>query len=80
MKVKELRKQYKGYDIVLFGRPLSQPTIPFTLLPKGKEIDEMEVVETNIINKEFTQFGVSFKTMKPIKPQKMKGTINVYVK
>lgn len=80
MKVKELRKQYKGYDIVLFGRSLSQPTIPFTLLPKGKEIDEMEVVETNIINKEFTQYGVSFKTMKPIKPQKMKGTINVYVK
>lgn len=80
MKVKELRKQYKGYDIVLFGRPLSQPTIPFTLLPKGKEIDEMEVIETNIINKEFTQYGVSFKTMKPIKPQNMKGTINVYVK
>lgn len=80
MKVKELKKQYKGYDIVLFGRPLSQPTIPFTLLPKGKEIDEMEVVETNIIEKEFTQYGVSFKTMKPIKPKQMKGTINVYVK
>ena len=80
MKVKELKRKYKGYDIVLFGRPLSQPTIPFTLLPKNKTIDEMEVVEVKVIEKEFTQYGVSFNNLKPIKPKVFKGIVNAYVK
>lgn len=79
-KYKDLRKEYKDYSVEAFGRPLEEPTIPFTLLPKDKPLDECEVVDYKVIEKEFTQYGVSFKTMKPIKPKKMKGYVRVYVR
>lgn len=77
---KELKKKYKDYSVEAFGRPLEEPTIPFTLLPKDKPLDDCEVVDYKVIEKEFTQYGVSFKTMKPIKPKKMKGYVYVYVR
>ena len=80
MKFKEFKKKYKGYSIVVFGKPLDTPTIPFTLLPKDKPLDDCEVVEHKVVDKEFVQYGVSFRTMKPIKPKTMKGHVMVYVK
>ena len=82
MKLKELYKKYSpDYYIMLFGKPLSQPTIPFTFIPDSKEEQmDMEVVEMKIEEKEYIEGGVSFKTMKPTKSIKRKGNIYVYVK
>ena len=77
---KELKKKYKDYDVEAFGRPLEEPTIPFTLLPKDKPLDDCEVVDFRVIEKEHTNYGVSFKTMKPIKPENKKGYVYVYVR
>lgn len=77
---KDFRKKYKDYSIEAFGRPLDKPTIPFTLLPKDKPLDDCEVVDYKVIEKEHIVYGVSFKTMKPIKPKKMKGHVRVYVR
>lgn len=81
MKLKELYKQYSpDYSIIVFGKPLKERTIPFTLLPKDKELMECEVVEIKKEEKEYIEYGVSFKTLKPTKPIKRKGNIYVYVK
>lgn len=82
MKLKELYKKYnKDYSICVFGKPLCEKTIPFTFLPYDKEKRmNMEVAEMEVIEKEHIEYGVSFKTMKPIKPINRKGYINVYVK
>lgn len=80
MKFKDFKKQYKDYSIEVFGRPLDTPTIPFTLLPKDKPLDDCKVVDYIVEDKEFMQTGVSFKTMKPLRPKKMKGHVRVYVK
>lgn len=80
MTFKELKDKYKGYDIIAFGRPLKQQTIPFTFLPKDKKLEECEVIDYKVEDKEYIQYGVSFKTMKPIKPKKIKGNVYCYVK
>lgn len=81
MLLKELYKKYDPeYYIMVFGRPLNQKTIPFTLLPKDKELMDCEVIEKEIEEKEYIERGVKFATMKPTKPIKRKGTIYVYVK
>ena len=80
MTVRELKNRYKRYDVILFGKPLGQPTIPFTFLPKDKSINDMEVIEFKVIEKPFTQYGVSFKDLQPIKPKAFKGTVYAYVK
>lgn len=82
MKLKELYKKYdQDYYICVFGKPLNQKTIPFTHLPNDwKAVENMEVIEMKKEEKEYTEFGISFKTMKPIKPIKRKGKIYVYVK
>ena len=82
MKLKDLYKKYdKDYSICVFGKPLEEKTIPFTFLPHDREERmNMEVVEMEIKEKEHTEYGVSFKTMKAIKPIHRKGYINVYVK
>lgn len=80
MKVKEFLKKYKDYSIELFGRPLDQKTIPYTFLPKDKDLEECDVVDFEITEKEHIQYGVSFKTMKPIKPKTIKGYARAYVK
>ena len=82
MKLKELYKKYDPeYYICVFGKPLSQQTIPFSHLPYNKkELMNMEVVETEIEEKEYIEKGFSLVTMKPTKPIKRKGNIYVYVK
>lgn len=82
MKLKELYKKYDPqYHIIVFGRPLSQPTTPFSYLPYDrKELMNMEVAEMKIEEKKYVESGISFRTMKPTKPVKRKGHIYVYVK
>lgn len=45
MKVKELKKKYKDYDIIAFGKPFDTPTIPFTFMPKDKKYEDCEVAD-----------------------------------
>lgn len=80
MTFKDLKKKYKDYSIELFGRPLDQKTIPYTFLPKDKPLEECEIVDMIVAEKEHIEYGVSFRTMKPIKPKKLKGYVRAYVK
>ena len=80
MKLKELYKKYSEYNIVVFGKPLKQKTIPFTFLPQDKPLMECEVIEFKKKEKPYIEYGVSFTTMKPTKPIERKGHIYVYVK
>jgi len=79
MKLKELYRKFKGYDIVVFGRPLDQPTIPFTFLPKDKELKECEVVEYKVKECEvdIPYFDI---TGKYKGKEHIKGDVYVYVK
>ena len=80
MKVKELKKKYKGYEIVMYGKPFEVPTIPFTFLPKDKKIDDSEIVDIRIKDKEVGYIGVSFKDLKALRKYKYKGVIEIVVK
>ena len=82
MKLKELYKHYKGYDIVVFGRPLKQKTIPFTLLPKGKPLMECEVVDFRVEEKEkeIPHFKLTDEGIKHYKTEHIKGNVYVYVR
>lgn len=82
MKLKQLYKQYKEYNIIVFGVPLEQMyhCTPFTRLPKDKDLMECEVVEFKKEDKPYIEQGIHFATMKPTKPIKKKGHIYVYVK
>lgn len=80
MKVKELRKKYEGYDLQAFGKPLELMTIPFTHLPKGKDLDDCEVVDYKIVDKEFDSITISKTTLKINKIEKKKGHVLVYVR
>lgn len=81
MKVKELYKKYeKEYTIMLFGdKTLKYNSTPFTCLPKDKELDECEVVEMKIKDKEIEVIGLDTKLQYKGK-QKYKGTIYALVK
>ena len=37
---------------MLFGDPLSVESIPFTHLPKNKDIDDCEIIDYKVTNKE----------------------------
>ena len=79
MKVKELYKKYKDYSIELFGRPLEQPTIPFTFLPDDKkERDNMEIAQIEIIEKEFKAPRYSFYDFKYKGTDYYKGVVKAY--
>lgn len=82
MSFKELTKKYKDYHVIAFGVPLKDKyhCTPFTRLPRDKELDECEVVEYEVEEKEVTIYGVHFATMKPIKPYKIKGHVYCYVR
>lgn len=54
MQVRELYKRYEGYTIMLFGKPLSMETIPFTHLPKNKNINDCEVIDYQVLEREHT--------------------------
>lgn len=76
MLVKDLYKKYdKDYTIMLFGRPLDENTIPFTLLPKGKNLNECEVVEYRVIDKKHETYILIKK-----EKENIKGYVYAYIK
>lgn len=80
MTFKQLRIKYKNYNVLAFGKPLNESTIPFTCLPKGKKLDDCEVVDYKIVDKEFDSITINGKTLKVKTIEKMKGHVLVYVK
>ena len=76
MKVKELydNPKYKGFEIMVFGRPLSQRTSPFSFLKD--DWLEWKVKDMKIDKIHFNQF--EFRNFKKGKKIPMKGTIYVY--
>jgi hypothetical protein len=79
MKVKEFMEKYKDYSIELVGRPLSQNAIPYTFLPRDKELDECEVVEYETKEKEFVQHCYNLESQTWRKENK-KGYVRAYIK
>lgn len=79
MTVKELRKKYHGYTILLFGRPLTEPTAPFTLLPKGKDLEDCVVADYTIINKphKAVSLGLDLRSRGVVE---YRGTVKAYVR
>jgi len=81
MKVKELYKKYKDYDILLFGRPLEKETIPFSFLPYDrKELMNMEVIDIKVEEKEFDSPIYSFPDLKYKGTDHYKGHVMAYCK
>ena len=81
MTFKELKKKYKGYDVIAFGVPLKDKyhCTPFTRLPKDKPLEECEVVEYEVEENEHVQYGIHFATMKKFSTI-IKGNVYCYVK
>lgn len=80
MKVKEFLIKYKDYSIELQGRPLDQLVIPYTHLPKDKPLNDCEVVDYSIEEKEHVVVAVSFKDLKTKKTTTKKGYVRAYIK
>ena len=82
MKLKELYKHYKGYNIIVFGRPLEQETIPFTFLPRDKELMDCEVMDFRVEEKEkdIPHFKLTNEGIKHYKTEHIQGNVYVYVK
>lgn len=84
MKLKELYRIYKDYDIVVFGKSLEemQHTIPFTFLPRDKELKECMVVDYKVEKKpqDLPCFKFTSKGIKHYKTKHIEGNVYVYVK
>lgn len=80
MKVKDFLKKHKDYSIELQGKPLDQMVIPYTHLPKDKLLDECEVVDYTIEEKEHEEHRFSFNDLKHKSTEIKKGYIRAYVK
>ncbi len=80
MKVKEFLKKYKDYSIELQGKPLSEMVIPYTFLPKDKPLNECEVVDYTIEEKQHEVKCFRFKDLKHYKTEIKKGHIRAYIK
>lgn len=78
MKVKEFLKKYKDYSIELQGKPLDQMVIPYTFLPKNKPLNECEVVDYKIEEKEHKEHR--FSNLKYKSTEIKKGYIRAYVR
>ena len=79
MKVKELYRKYKSYDILLFGKPLDKQTTPFSCLPTNmKQLNEYIVKDIKIKDEEVEVLNFDI-SMKFKGSQKYKGTIYAYV-
>ena len=79
MKVRDLYKNYKGYSIMLFGEPLLIESIPFTHLPKNKDIDDCEVIDYKVTNKEHDTQSFDL-NLKHKESNNIKGYIKAYIK
>lgn len=82
MKLRELYRIYDGYHIIVFGRPLNQPTTPFTMLPRNKELMECRVMDYKVERKEqdIPCFKLTTKGIKHYKTDHILGNVYVYVK
>jgi hypothetical protein len=82
MKLKDVYELYGNtYSIEVYGKPLDEPTIPFTHIPRDKDIlMNCDVIDWKKEDKEFKEFGISFDNMKPTESKYLKGIIQVYVK
>lgn len=80
MKVKEFLKKYKDYSIELQGKPLDQRVIPYTFLPKDKPLNECEVVDYTIEEKEHEEHAFNFSNLKYKSTEIKKGYIRAYVR
>ena len=80
MKVKEFLEKYKDYSIKLQGKPLDQMVIPYTFLPKDKPLNECEVIDYVIEEKEHEEHIFSFSNLKHKSTETKKGYIRAYVK
>lgn len=80
MKVKEFLKKYKDYSIELQGKPLDQMVTPYTFLPKDKPLNECEVIDYMIEEKEHEEHRFDFSNLKHKSTETKKGYIRAYVK
>lgn len=78
MKVREAMTRYKDYLVVVFGRPLNEPTIPFTMLPKDRKLEDLEIAEIRVEEK--PQRVVSAKLGGKTSTQQSKGIVKIYAK
>ena len=79
MKVRELYKKFDGYSFELYGRPLEQPTIPFTFLPRDKELMECDVVDYQVKEKEHEEHHFNMMGEYKLTEHK-KGYVRAYIK
>jgi len=81
-KLKDIYKEYKNYDVIVFGKPLEEKTIPFTFLPKDKELMECDVIDYKVEKKEqnIPHFKLTNKGIKYYKTEHILGNVYVYVK
>ena len=79
MTFKKLKERFKFYEFEVQGKPLEEKVIPYTFLPKGKSLEQCEVVDYEVIDKETTVkvFGSNFKYKGNYVS---KGIVRVYVK
>ena len=79
MKVKDLYKKYKDYNIQLFGKPLDRETIPFSFLPfDRKELMNMEVMDIKVEEKPFDSPRFGFPDLKFKGNDHYKGHVLAY--
>lgn len=80
MKVKEFFKKYANYSIELYGRPLENLTIPFTHLPRDKKLEECDVIDYVVEEKEHKVHHYNLREQKWSKTETRKGYARAYVK
>lgn len=79
MTVKDLFSKYKDYTIMLFGKPLSEQSIPFSNLPKDKDMYKCDVIDYKVINDVHGDYSFSFNNKKG-KYSRCKGYVYAYIK
>ena len=79
MKVKDVYKKYKGYTVMLFGKPLSESSTPFTHLPKNKDLDECTVVDIKVEERKQTILSFNINLTKGKKEESL-GDVYCYIK
>lgn len=81
MKVKDIYKKYKDYHIYVYGRPLENRKYmtPFSYIPLNANLDELEVLDFIVEDKEIEIQNFSM-NLKYKGKEKYKGRVYVYAK
>ena len=79
MLFKDFKKRYKNYELEVQGKPLYELVIPYSYLPKNKDLNKCEVIDYEIIPRQST-IRVFDCNMKYKGKYRTKGIIRVYVK